>query len=33
MTSIFLVVDAVEEDMAPCRQSHQQSHHRALSLL
>jgi hypothetical protein len=33
MTSIYLVVGAVEVDMAPCRQSHQQEHHRALSLL
>ncbi len=28
MTSIYLVAGAVEEDMAPCRQSHRQSHHR-----
>ena len=33
MTSMYLVAGAVEEDMAPCRQSHWQSHHRALSLL
>ncbi len=33
MASIYLVADAVEEDMTPCRQSHRKSHHRALSLL
>ena len=33
MTGIYRVADAVEEDMVPCRQSHRQSHHRALSLL
>ncbi len=33
LTSIYLAAGAVEEDMAPCRQSHRQSPHRALSLL